>query len=352
METDQIIQDLNRRFQAPLPDFYRRRVIFWYDEEREFEEQIGEVSLDCAEVVILTGSNSFAAKKYICEDNTSGNILVYCPLSYEKKEDDWLLNVELYSEEYRADLNSLWMSEMGLPATPVIRRQLKTYRKFFAAKDRRAKVAALAKHIQSASHMHLAVMAAICGVKELQTAAILRAVLCAGLDDDTNTIYTAFVNYGADKPFWIMVRQNAGYDEGDESSLSRLASHLLLTASTRTLRREHLTGLDALISTPHNAYCYDIVSDWMRGDKREKLYETVRRVEDETRLAQRFRQLGMDDLRDTEVFPCIHEVIAEKLMTDVSEHIIDTNAIASMVEKRRTMVWFENVACYYEGLLQ
>ena len=38
MDTDKIIQDLNRRFAAPLPEFYQRRIIFWYDEDKEFEE--------------------------------------------------------------------------------------------------------------------------------------------------------------------------------------------------------------------------------------------------------------------------------------------------------------------------
>ena len=36
MDTDKIIQDLNRRFAALLPEFYQRRIIFWYDEDKEF----------------------------------------------------------------------------------------------------------------------------------------------------------------------------------------------------------------------------------------------------------------------------------------------------------------------------
>ena len=35
MDTDKVIQDLNRRFAAPLPEFYQRRIIFWYDEDYE-----------------------------------------------------------------------------------------------------------------------------------------------------------------------------------------------------------------------------------------------------------------------------------------------------------------------------
>lgn len=29
MDTDKVIQDLNRRFAAPLPEFYQRRTIFY-----------------------------------------------------------------------------------------------------------------------------------------------------------------------------------------------------------------------------------------------------------------------------------------------------------------------------------
>ena len=41
------------------------------------------------------------------------NYLVYSPLAYNRPDDNWLLDVELYSEEFRADLISIWMDEMG-----------------------------------------------------------------------------------------------------------------------------------------------------------------------------------------------------------------------------------------------
>ena len=38
MDLDTIIRDLNQRFAAPLPEFYKRRIIFWYDQEQEFKD--------------------------------------------------------------------------------------------------------------------------------------------------------------------------------------------------------------------------------------------------------------------------------------------------------------------------
>lgn len=56
MDTDQVIRDLNRRFAAPLPEFYQRRIIFWYDEDKEFEDKLDQVVLENAKVIALTGN--------------------------------------------------------------------------------------------------------------------------------------------------------------------------------------------------------------------------------------------------------------------------------------------------------
>ena len=352
MDLQKIIQDLNRRFAAPLPEFYQRRIIFWYDEDREFEDKVEELVLNDAKILVLTGSNTFAAKKLLAADDTMSNYLVYSPLRHERLEDNWLINIELYSEEFRADLNSIWMDEMGLPNNATVRRMVKGYRKFFNSMDRRKSVAAMAKNIANASQLHLAVMAAMSGIEETQPAAIIRAVLSQSLDLESNGIYQDFVKYGADKPFWVMVSQATGYSEGDDFDLGRLATHLLLTAATRTMRPEFLAGLDSFISTPHQSYCYDLVSDWLQSDENQSLYEIARYVEYEARLPARFMKMAVEDLADTECFPCINECILKLLMKDISNFIIDVNTISSVAEKRRTLVWYDAVSCYYEGLLQ
>ena len=352
VDLETIRQDLARRFVAPLPEFYQRRIIFWYDEEREFEDQVGELALDGVTVLALTGSNTFAVKKQLCEDDLTSNFLVYDPRPFTKDDDNWLINVQLYSEEFRADLNSIWMDEMGLPATPIIRNQVKRYRKFFRAKDRRDAVKKLSGGISTAPQMHLAVMAVLSGCGSLQPGAVLRAVLESGLELETNSVYQSFVNYGADQAFWVMVSQGTGYSEGEDSSLSRLAIHLLLTAATRTMHSDLLAGLDAFLSVPHQAYCYDFVSDWLHSQDTARLYEIARYVEQKAHLPQRFSKLPVDDLVDTACFPCIDECILTSLMKEIVDHIIKVESIRLVVEKRRTMPWYQSVASYYEGLLQ
>ena len=307
MDTDKIIQDLNRRFAAPLPEFYQRRIIFWYDEDKEFEDKLDEVVLENAKVIELTGNNVFFVKKLLSVDDLTTNYLVYSPCVYNRPDDNWLLDVELYSEEFRADLISIWMDEMGLISNPAMRKQVKNYRAYFNAKDRRLKVSTQNKVPETPAQLHMAVMAAICGLKDAQPNMILRSVFQAGLDLNNNTVYQDFVKYHADAAFWAMVRQGCGFVE-EEPDLGRLAIHLLLTAATRTMRQEYLAGLDGFIS------------EWLHSDNIPQLYDVARYVEDEARLYQRFEKLTVEDLVGTECFPCINEVILTKLMTEISDH--------------------------------
>ena len=352
MDLNTIIRDLNTRFAAPLPEFYKRRIIFWYDEDREFEDKLDEIPLENAKLLVLTGTNNFAAKKLLTVDDTTSNYLVYSPITYEAKEDDWLLNIELYSEAFRADLVSIWLNEVDLPQTPDFRRLMKKYRKFFGAQTRRTAFLKRNRGIDAAPQMHLTVMATICGTQDVRPNSIIKAVISNGTDMESNETFQSLVNFGADAPFWALVKQATGYFEEEDASIEKLVAHILLTATTRTLRTEYLAGLDGFISTPHQAWCYDFVSEWIAGDRKEEINGILRNVEEELHLQSRFKQVPLEDLLGTEVFPCVNECILTYLMTEINNHIINVDEIVSTVEKRRTLAWYDAVQCYYEGILQ
>ena len=171
MDTEKIQQDLARRFAEPLPEFYKRRIIVWKDEDREFIDKLDEIQIEGVKVIALTGTNNFAVKKLLNKDDTESDYLVYCPIAYESQEDNWLLDIELYSEEFRADLISIWMDEMGVPQTVDLRRGFKKYSKFFNAQSRRNKVASLCVPVKL-SQLQVAIMAVLAGVKAAKPNAV------------------------------------------------------------------------------------------------------------------------------------------------------------------------------------
>ena len=199
--------------------------------------------------------------------------------------------------------------------------------------------------------LHKAVMAVLCGVKDTQPNLLIRTVLRAGIDQENNGIYQSFVKFGAKDIFWAMVAQVSGYRE-EEPDLARFSCHVLMTAVTRTMRMDNLAGLDGFISMPHQSYCYDFVSEWMHSGETEELFEIARSTEEELRLPGRFSHLPVEDLADTEIFPCVNECILTSLMTEISDHIINVDTITSVVQKRRTLLWYDLVQNFYEGIQQ
>lgn len=348
MDTEKVMQDLNRRFAAPLKDYYKRRIIFWYDEDREFEDKLDELTLDNATLIRLTGANAFAVKKQIHDDSYS-NFLVYMPFVHESLENDWLLDVQLYSEEFRADLISIWMDEMHIPSTPRMREMVKKYRKFFNSKERRAKIDALDTTITAPSQLHLGVMAVICGVKKLQTNAILQAVLKAELNG--YDLYMDIEGYGAKDAFWALCAQLTGYN-AEEPTVHGVMVHILMTAATRTINVEYLMGLERFYASSRQAWCYDFVSDWLHSDEKGMLHEAALQVEDELKLYGRFSQMPVEDRLENELFPGMDESILEQLMREIGDQNIRVELILQTVEKRRTCVWYPDYELYYEGLLQ
>ena len=72
-------------------------------------------------------------------DEPTGRFLLYAPTEEPDYEDDWLLDIRLYSRSFRADKASILLQELGL-----VNQHLRTYitdrRKFFDAKERLQKI--------------------------------------------------------------------------------------------------------------------------------------------------------------------------------------------------------------------
>ena len=72
----QIIDKLNSQLQGDV-----RKLVFWYDENGEFAEDIDTLELDNAKVLHLEKDNQFYIKHFLeCEDTTT-HYLVYAPIT-------------------------------------------------------------------------------------------------------------------------------------------------------------------------------------------------------------------------------------------------------------------------------
>lgn len=352
MESDIIQAKLQARFAAPLQDFYKRRIIFWQDEDSDGSEMIDTFEFSDVKIIKLTGSNNFAVKKLLLEDDTESNYLVYNPISYDDIKDDWLLDVEMFSEEFRADVLSLCMDELGIPATAQLRKTMKLYSKFFDNGKRVAKFKNFGTSYESAGQIHIDVLSVLSDTAMNTPAGIIRAVLMAGVDNDENAALENIEKFGDINAFWQVVNRYTGFEYSENSNLSQLATHILLSALSVTMQSSFFKGLESFVSEIHQANCYSLINEWMHSEDDNVLYDICRMVEDECNLEARFDALDVSEMLGSECFPCINESILRKFMNEISDNVIKIEEILNTVEKRRTMKWYKRVRYYYDGILQ
>lgn len=350
MSIESIQFSLNERFSAPLPEFYKRRIVFWQDEDREFETMLDGLEIPDVKIIKLTGTNNFAVKKLLLHDDLTSNFLIYNPFSYAQQQDNWLRDIELFSEEYRADFISMQMSELNIAATPAMRKTVKVYSKFLENKDRIAKLKKSGREYQTPLQLHIDIMAVLAGLNGGSAQDVFIAVLAAGLDEDNNAALNNIKKFGNIDAFWQLARKYTGYIHDEDKPLGFFASHVLLTALAQTMNTSVLKGLERFISDSNKAYCYSIVHEWRNREYNDDLFDLCRYIENELNLASRFEKQDIETLLTADIFPSIHESILKRFFSEVADHVIKVELMLKAAENRRTAGWYERFADYYDCL--
>lgn len=350
MSIESIQFSLNERFSAPLPEFYKRRIVFWQDEDREFETMLDELEIPDVKIIKLTGTNNFAVKKLLLHDDLTSNFLIYNPFSYTQQQDNWLRDIELFSEEYRADFISMQMSELNIAATPAMRKTVKVYSKFLENKDRIAKLKKIGREYQTPLQLHIDIMAVLAGLNGGSAQDVFIAVLAAGLEEDNNAALNNIKKFGNIDAFWQLARKYTGYIHEEDKPLGFFASHVLLTALAQTMNTSVLKGLERFISDSNKAYCYSIVHEWRNREYNDDLFDLCRYIENELNLASRFEKQDIETLLTADIFPSIHESILKRFFSEVADHVIKVEHMLKAAENRRTAGWYERFADYYDCL--
>ena len=217
-----VAKSLTERFSAPLKENYKRRIIFWHDPDREFEQTIDEIAIPNVKVLKLTGSNNFYAKMLLSETDQDSDYLVYNPISYKDVKDNWLLDIECYSEEFRADMLSIRMAEYNMPNNSAMRKALKLYNKFFENKERAGKLASLHSDYTSAGQLHIDIIAVLSGTSMNTASGVIRALLLNGLNYDENPAVKNIQKFGNEAVMWELINRYTGFERTEGATFDGL----------------------------------------------------------------------------------------------------------------------------------
>lgn len=190
MEIDKIKEMLEYRFSLTTELPQKRHIIFWYDSKKEFKDLIDELNLNDIKIIKLTKSvdkkgeviytNIFKTKYTLEVIDTESNYLIYSEYPRAIDSENYLLDIEKYSEFFEADKSAMIVEELKLDRTNYrFGEIIREYSSFFANKERREKLIKIIENPESLDdeEFKLSILSTISGTKTVDILEILKNII-------------------------------------------------------------------------------------------------------------------------------------------------------------------------------
>ena len=220
MDLQTIQEKLNEEFRSS-----DRKLVFWYDDNAEFAEEIDSLKIENAKIYKLTGDNALYTKYFLeCEDREN-SYLIYAPFPKPADKENHLADMVYYSKQFYADRVSLLCADLHIPEK--YKDQLSQYTKFWRSNDRIERFAALGIENYNPETIEIGLLAVMAGVKVPSFEEVLKTVIISG-EYVENKYIIAFEKMGLLKCFWQLCEKYYGYNE-EKPTLEKLVVTLLMT---------------------------------------------------------------------------------------------------------------------------
>jgi uncharacterized protein (TIGR02687 family) len=341
MDTKQIEQTLGRIFHEE-----EARIVFWNDPDREFENKVPFLDLGGVNLLRLDQIGQLEVKVILEKGDPVGKYLLYSPAEEPDFDDDWLLDIRLYSRSFRADRASILLDALGLTQQR-LREHLALRRRFFDNSDCLKKLKGLVSPGDSEAELDRKMMAVACGADQPESFHIVRTLYHAQAEEggDLETMPPAWEQmekYDLDGPFWKMAADQFGYRE-ESPNLKNLLIRMLASDFCQQAAGEGPAALrQLLLPEPGRANAVVFLALWRDSSSTASSYDTLSEaVAQILNIEVLARDMELDSLRDVMTFSDIERVVMQKIRDRVlaeAKHI-DVEPIRELIRRRQDGYW-------------
>lgn len=346
-ELKNIVKALGEEFSKSPEYFEKRKIIVWYDYDKDFLDIIDEIEINNVKIHKLTNNNYFYTKYILEEEDTESNYLIYTNFK-EDDENNWLLDMFLYSESFYADKTSMIMR--GLNIEDNLRHEFTKYKKFFASGKRCESFNKIVASVSENKTLELGILATISKIKTLDFEEVVKAVLCEGMDKEENSIYIEMKKYQVDKVFWMYCKLIYGFNLEDKS-LRKLFSFIVTTALSSYIREDKLSTLKSYIgnSKPN---CIVFIDHWINHKTDSYTYISYAdEYEQILEIPKIIGKLDIDDYKDVDILKIFDKEVIKYIIFALENERQDYDYFINLINIRRTKNFYEDYKNIYEALL-
>lgn len=320
LNLDRIKLELDKKFSSNL-----RKLVFWYDHNAEFKEDILCLQLDNAEIYLLEHDNQFKTKYILEIEKADTNFLVYAPFPKPSTIDNHLADTVFYADEFSADKSTIIAVDLcvGMENRKVIEK----YIKFFGSKERIQKFEKLALENINQEKIELAILSIICKLKVPSFDDVTKNIIADYFTN--NKILAEFSKYNILNVFWEMCEIKFGYIT-DEPTIEKLMYTLFTTYISKEITCNTPHSLDPFCSVKHENIIAFIENLFDSSSYSDTFDLIVDKVYQDLSLKDVFTNLNLEDYCNIKIFPQIEELIIKWIIDKLNHY--DTSAKLNSIE--------------------
>ena len=345
MSIKQIIDRLNAEFTGDT-----RKLVFWYDDNGEFVEDMQNVELENAKVYFLQADNQFATKFFLERQDTTTNYLIYAPFPKPDVRDNHLEDTLLYSKRFFADRASLLSVDLGIDEKykPIIEKHIK----FFANKERTQRFYDLEIENFNEENIVTGFLSAICRTRTCSFEEVIRVMLTDGQLAD-NKFLSEVEKYGLLDDFWKLCEQHFGYTDV-KPTLEKLMITMFVTYTAKYVQSGLPKPWKAFVSYKAGniiAFMDNLMNNILYRGRYDELSA---HVASGLNVKKAFSDYPPEDLVNCDTFLAVDQILIKWIVARlVAEDIgakLDDLTIPQICEKRSKMHFGGKTAGCYQML--
>lgn len=324
------------------------RIVFWNDPEHSFKILVPLIKVDGVKLLRLDEMGAFELKLKLERDDPTGKYLIYSNTEEPDYQQDWLLDIRLYSGIFRADQASLVLADLGL-AQQQLREHIAKRRKFFDNKDRMRKIKELITPNDTADDLDRKMLAVATKASQAELFDIIRTLLHAYTEASENDsidlamppeIWQQVEKFDLAESFWGMVEASFGYKE-DTPTLRNFLIRLLVTDFAHSLKGKLPPALAHLVLA-NQANVVVCLAQWRDSNTKSGSYDQLSAmVAQSIGIADQITGREIEELLDVMTFLDVEKAIMSGLRDRIvaTAEVINEEAIRETASRRLTGHW-------------
>jgi len=296
-----------------------RKIVFWYDEDGEYLEDIENLLLaEDNKLHVLTQDNWFETKLLLEERDQFSNYLVYAPFKRPEDRDNHLADTLYYSQQFYSDKIVQLCGDIGIPVE--CQDEVKKYKRFWTAGNTK-KFAELQIGEYTNSSIDLGILSVIAGIRIPSFEELLRTVIISN-SAEGNPYLKKMDYYKIQKCFWDLCKKHYGYDDS-EPSIERLMSTMIVTYMDTLMDKNIPNEWKAWVSKKHNDITVFIKNLMNNSETKEFYDEIANTIAYALKAEKAIKAIPLEYVIHCDAFEVFDINIIDWIISKIEDHMLD-----------------------------